>query len=110
LLKETGLSFVGTGISGGEEGARNGAAVMAGGTEEGYATSRGILEALAARNDGNICCAHVGPGGAGHFVKMVHNGIEYGLMQAIGEAHFLLHHGLRLTHAVRFSAFGMKGC
>jgi len=98
LLKEAGLTFIGAGISGGEEGARNGAAVMAGGTEKGFAASRDILEALAARNDGDACCAHVGDGGAGHFVKMVHNGIEYGLMQAIGEAQFLLHHGLRLTH------------
>ena len=98
LLKAAGLTFIGTGISGGEEGARNGAAVMAGGTAQGFAASRDILEALAARNDSDICCAHFGPGGAGHFVKMVHNGIEYGLMQAIGEAHFLLHHGLRLTH------------
>lgn len=99
LLQESGLTFVGTGISGGEEGARNGAAVMVGGTDEGFAASRDILEALAARKGDDICCAHVGVGGAGHFVKMVHNGIEYGLMQAIGEAHFLLHHGLRLTHA-----------
>ncbi|NKB19246.1 MAG: NADP-dependent phosphogluconate dehydrogenase [Alphaproteobacteria bacterium] len=98
-LMEAGMNLVGTGISGGEEGARNGAAVMAGGTEEGYSGSRDILQAIAAKNDGDVCCAHVGPGGAGHFVKMVHNGIEYGLMQAIGEAHFLLHHGLHLTHA-----------
>jgi len=99
VLKQAGVTFIGTGISGGEEGARNGAAVMAGGSEEGYAASSDILEAIAAKHEDEICCAHVGVGGAGHFVKMVHNGIEYGLMQAIGEAHYLLRHGLRLTHA-----------
>lgn len=98
-LAAAGLGFVGTGISGGEEGARHGASVMAGGTTESFLVARDVLEAVAATNDGQICCAHVGFGGAGHFVKMVHNGIEYGLMQAIGEAHLLLRQGLRLTHA-----------
>ena len=97
--KNLGLMYVGTGISGGEAGARNGAAVMAGGTAEAFDKSRDVLETVAAKHEGGLCCAHVGSDGAGHFVKMVHNGIEYGIMQAIGEAHFILHHGLRLTHA-----------
>ena len=98
-VKKLGLMYVGTGISGGEAGARYGAAVMAGGTAEAFNKSRDVLETVAAKHGGGLCCAHVGSDGAGHFVKMVHNGIEYGIMQAIGEAHFILHHGLRLTHA-----------
>ena len=94
-----GFMYVGTGISGGEAGARNGAAVMVGGTAEAFDKSRDVLETVAAKHEGSSCCAHVGSDGAGHFVKMVHNGIEYGIMQAIGEAHFLLNHGLRRTHA-----------
>lgn len=97
--KNLGFKYIGTGISGGEAGARNGAAVMAGGTAEAFDRSRDVLEAVAAKHEGGLCCAHVGPDGAGHFVKMVHNGIEYGIMQAIGEAHILLNHGLRRTHA-----------
>ena len=97
--KNLGLMYVGIGISGGEAGARNGAAVMAGGTAEAFDKSRDVLETVAAKHEGGLCCAHVGSDGAGHFVKMVHNGIEYGIMQAIGEAHFLLNHGLRQTHA-----------
>ncbi len=104
-LDAAGLGFLGTGISGGEEGARHGASVMAGGTTESFRAARDVLEAIAARNNGDVCCVHVGFGGAGHFVKMVHNGIEYGLMQAIGEAHLLLRQGLRLTQAECGSIF-----
>jgi len=98
-VNKLGFMYIGAGISGGEAGARNGAAVMAGGTAKAFDKSRDVLEAVAAKHEGGLCCAHVGPDGAGHFVKMVHNGIEYGVMQAIGEAHFLLNHGLRRTHS-----------
>jgi len=98
-LAAAGLGYLGTGISGGEEGARNGASVMAGGDADVYAAAEDVLTALAAKWNGAPCCARIGPGGAGHFVKMVHNGIEYALMQAIAEAHFLLHRGAGLNHA-----------
>ncbi|MEQ7009113.1 NADP-dependent phosphogluconate dehydrogenase [Actinopolymorpha sp. B17G11] len=89
-LRERGLHFVGTGISGGEEGALNGPSIMPGGTPESYETLGPILESIAANVDGTPCCVHVGPDGAGHFVKMVHNGIEYADMQLIAEAYDLL--------------------
>jgi len=85
-----GLHFVGAGVSGGEDGARNGPSIMPGGTKEAYAELRPILEAIAARTDSGSCVTHVGPDGAGHFVKMVHNGIEYADMQLIAEAYDLL--------------------
>ena len=75
-LRERGLHFVGAGISGGEEGALLGPAIMPGGTEESYKSLGPMLENIAAKVDGVPCCTHVGPDGAGHFVKMVHNGIE----------------------------------
>ena len=84
------LRFLGVGISGGEKGARDGASIMAGGPADGFDESRDILEALAAKDGTALCCALMGPGGAGHFVKMVHNGIEYAIMQSIAEAWFLL--------------------
>lgn len=93
-LRERGLHFVGTGVSGGEEGALNGPSIMPGGTPEAYATLGPILETISAHVDGEPCCTHVGPDGAGHFVKMVHNGIEYADMQLIGEAYDLLRQGL----------------
>ena len=93
-LRESGLHFVGTGVSGGEEGALNGPSIMPGGTAEAYATLGPILEKISAHVDGEPCCTHVGPDGAGHFVKMVHNGIEYADMQLIGEAYDLLRQGL----------------
>ncbi len=93
-LRARGLHFVGTGVSGGEEGALNGPSIMPGGTAEAYATLGPMLEKISAHVDGVPCCAHVGPDGAGHFVKMVHNGIEYADMQLIGEAYDLLRQGL----------------
>ena len=93
-LKEKGLLVVGAGISGGEEGALNGPAIMPGGPAESYASLGPLLESIAAQVDGVPCCTHVGPDGAGHFVKMVHNGIEYADMQLIGEAYDLLRQGL----------------
>ena len=93
-LREHGLHFVGTGVSGGEEGALLGPSIMPGGSAESYATLGPMLETISAHVDGVPCCTHVGPGGAGHFVKMVHNGIEYADMQLIAEAYDLLRQGL----------------
>ncbi|MFC8733803.1 NADP-dependent phosphogluconate dehydrogenase [Luteimicrobium sp. NPDC057192] len=93
-LSELGLHFVGMGVSGGEEGALNGPSIMPGGPKESYTTLGPILEDISAKVDGTPCCTWVGPDGAGHFVKMVHNGIEYADMQLIAEAYDLLKHGL----------------
>jgi 6-phosphogluconate dehydrogenase len=89
-LKEQGLHFVGTGVSGGEEGALLGPSIMPGGSTESYESLGPLLEDISAKVDGEPCCVHVGPDGAGHFVKMVHNGIEYADMQLIAEAYDLL--------------------
>ncbi|WP_026066354.1 NADP-dependent phosphogluconate dehydrogenase [Actinoalloteichus spitiensis] len=89
-LRDRGLHFVGTGISGGEEGALLGPSIMPGGSAEAYRQVGPVLEAIAATVDGDPCCVHVGPDGAGHFVKMVHNGIEYADMQLIAESYDLL--------------------
>ncbi|WP_062078922.1 NADP-dependent phosphogluconate dehydrogenase [Demequina globuliformis] len=97
-LREQGIHFVGAGVSGGEEGALLGPSIMPGGPAESYETLGPILEKIAAKaEDGTPCCTHVGPDGAGHFVKMVHNGIEYADMQLIGEAYSLLREGLNLS-------------
>jgi len=90
------LHFLGVGVSGGEDGARHGASIMIGGDPDVYQRVRPILEAASAKVDGEACAAHVGIGSAGHFVKMVHNGIEYGLMQLISEAYDLLHSGFQI--------------
>jgi 6-phosphogluconate dehydrogenase len=90
-LAPTGILYFGMGVSGGEEGARRGPSMMPGGAPEGYARLRDVLEAVAAKDpDGLPCVTHCGPGGAGHYVKMVHNGIEYGDMQLIAEAYDVL--------------------
>ena len=89
-LRGRGIHFVGTGISGGEVGALEGPSIMPGGSAESYAALGPVLEAIAARVDGTPCCTHVGPDGSGHFVKMVHNGIEYADMQLIAEAYDVL--------------------
>ncbi|MEU0545772.1 NADP-dependent phosphogluconate dehydrogenase [Nocardia sp. NPDC005978] len=91
-----GLNFVGAGISGGEEGALNGPAIMPGGPKESYESLGPLLESIAAQVDGTPCCTHIGPDGSGHFVKMVHNGIEYADMQLIGEAYNLFRDALGL--------------
>src|SRR5277367_2260710 len=93
-LREQGLHFVGMGVSGGEEGALNGPSIMPGGSAESYQALGPMLERISAQVDGIPCCTHIGPDGAGHFVKMVHNGIEYSDMQLIGEAYQLLRDGL----------------
>jgi 6-phosphogluconate dehydrogenase len=93
-LRERGLHFVGCGVSGGEEGALNGPSIMPGGSAESYTRLGPMFESIAAQVDGTPCCVHVGPDGAGHFVKMVHNGIEYADMQLIAEAYDILRTGL----------------
>ncbi len=93
-LRDRGLHFVGCGVSGGEEGALNGPSIMPGGSAESYARLGPMFESIAAQVDGTPCCTHVGPDGAGHFVKMVHNGIEYADMQLIAEAYDILRAGL----------------
>jgi 6-phosphogluconate dehydrogenase len=98
-LRKDGLCFVGSGVSGGEEGARHGPSLMPGGASEAYDHLRPIFEAIAAKTDSGACVTYVGPDGAGHFVKMVHNGIEYGDMQLIAEAYDILRRGLRLEAA-----------
>jgi len=89
-LEATGLGFVGMGVSGGEEGALNGPSLMPGGTEAAYKELEPILVKIAAQVDDGPCVTYIGPGGAGHYVKMVHNGIEYGDMELIAEAYHLL--------------------
>ncbi len=92
-LEEKGLLFIGTGVSGGEEGALWGPSLMPGGQKEAYELVRPIFEAIAAKVDGEPCVTYIGPRGAGHYVKMVHNGIEYGDIQLIAETYDILHRG-----------------
>jgi 6-phosphogluconate dehydrogenase len=95
-LRQAGLRFLGMGVSGGEEGARHGPSLMPGGDPEAWPVVREMFQAIAAKAEGEPCCQWVGEGGAGHYVKMVHNGIEYGDMQLIAEAYQLLREGLGL--------------
>jgi 6-phosphogluconate dehydrogenase len=97
-LKAKGILFLGMGVSGGEEGARHGPSLMPGGSEQGYQRVRPILEAVAAKVNDEPCVTYLGPGACGHFVKMVHNGIEYGLMELIAESYDLMKRGLGLTY------------
>jgi 6-phosphogluconate dehydrogenase len=105
-LRERGLHFVGTGVSGGEEGALHGPSIMPGGSPESYDALGPLLEDISAKVDGSPCCTHVGPDGAGHFVKMVHNGIEYSDMQLIAEAYDLLRQASGLEPAQIADVFG----
>jgi 6-phosphogluconate dehydrogenase len=98
-LREKKLNFVGSGVSGGEEGALNGPSIMPGGSKEAYLKLGPIFESISAHVDGVPCCVHVGPDAAGHFVKMVHNGIEYADMQLIAEAYDLLRQRLGASAA-----------
>ena len=98
-LRDKGIHFVGCGVSGGEEGALLGPSIMPGGSKQSYEKLGPIFESIAAQVDGTPCCVHVGPDAAGHFVKMVHNGIEYADMQLIAEAYDLLRTGLSATPA-----------
>lgn len=104
-LKGQGLAFFGMGVSGGEEGARHGPAIMVGGPAAAFARVQDILEAIAARYQGSPCAAHLGPDGAGHFVKTVHNGIEYGDMQMIAEIWGMLRDGRKMTPAAAAAVF-----
>src|ERR1035437_382449 len=96
-LAAKGIHFLGVGVSGGEEGARHGPSIMPGGPKEAYERVRPVLEAVAAKVGGDPCVTYLGPGSAGHFVKMVHNGIEYGMMQLIAETYDLMKRGLALN-------------
>jgi 6-phosphogluconate dehydrogenase len=100
------ILFVGTGISGGEEGARNGPAIMPGGTPEAWPLVKELFQAIAAKTpDRTPCCDWVGNDGAGHYVKMTHNGIEYGDMQLIAEAYHFMRDGLRMSHKEMSAVF-----
>nr|WP_090885969.1 NADP-dependent phosphogluconate dehydrogenase [Evansella caseinilytica] len=96
-LEELGLHFIGTGVSGGEEGALKGPSIMPGGQKEAFDLVENILKDISAKVNGDPCCTYIGPDGAGHYVKMVHNGIEYGDMQLISEAYYLLKNVLGLS-------------
>jgi 6-phosphogluconate dehydrogenase len=96
-IEAQGFRYIGTGVSGGEEGALLGPSIMPGGTEEAYHLIEPVLTQIAAQVDSQPCCTYIGADGAGHYVKMVHNGIEYGDMQLIGEAYQLLEEGLGLS-------------
>ncbi|MCA9247513.1 MAG: decarboxylating NADP(+)-dependent phosphogluconate dehydrogenase, partial [Planctomycetales bacterium] len=107
-LEEKGLLFIGTGVSGGEEGALLGPSMMPGGSEKAWPLVKPIFQAISAKvgpNNDIPCCEWVGPRGAGHYVKMVHNGIEYGDMQMICEAYFILKHALGLTNSELYDVF-----
>ncbi|WP_312393107.1 NADP-dependent phosphogluconate dehydrogenase [Mixta calida] len=97
-LSDQGFNFIGTGVSGGEEGALKGPSIMPGGQKEAYELVAPILDKIAARAEGEPCVTYIGPDGAGHYVKMVHNGIEYGDMQLIAEAYSLLKNALNLSN------------
>ena len=105
-LEALGLGFVGMGVSGGEEGALHGPSLMPGGTEAGYRDLEPILTKIAAQVDDGPCVTYIGPGGAGHYVKMVHNGIEYGDMQLIAEAYDLMKNTLNLSGDELKEVFG----
>ena len=96
-LRSHNINFIGTGVSGGEEGARHGPSIMPGGAQMAYEQVRPIFEAIAAKTDSGACVTYIGPDGAGHFVKMVHNGIEYGDMQLIAEAYDILRSAVGLA-------------
>ena len=96
-VEKLGLGYIGSGVSGGEEGALHGPSLMPGGTRDSYAHIEEMFNAISAKVDGVPCCTYIGPDGAGHFVKMVHNGIEYADIQLIAESYDLLHNALGLS-------------
>ena len=104
-VEEKGLNFFGVGISGGEEGARRGPSMMPGGHEDAYDRVKPIFEAAAAKVDDEPCVTYLGPGSAGHYVKMVHNGIEYGIMQLISETYDIMKHVLKLNNDELYETF-----
>ena len=106
-LREKGLLFIGTGVSGGEEGALTGPSIMPGGNPEAWPHVKNIFQDIAAKTDtGEPCCDWVGEDGAGHFVKMVHNGIEYGDMQMICETYHMMKEGLGFSNDQMHDVFG----
>lgn len=104
-LELLGINYIGAGVSGGEQGALWGPSIMPGGQPEAWELIKPVFEAIAAKVDGEPCVAYMGPRGAGHYVKMVHNGIEYGDMQLIAEAYDLLHRGLGLSNKELYGVF-----
>lgn len=104
-LQEKGFHFMGVGVSGGEEGARRGPSIMPGGDREAYPHVQPMLEAVSAKVNGEPCVAYLGNGAAGHYVKMVHNGIEYGIMQLISEVYDVLHRGYGLSNSELHEVF-----
>ena len=104
-LKEWGISYLGAGVSGGEKGALTGPSMMVGGSPDGWEASKHILQKIAAQIQGESCCSYVGPEGAGHYVKMVHNGIEYGILQLIADTYSVMKRGLHLDHEVITNTF-----
>jgi 6-phosphogluconate dehydrogenase len=98
-LRPKGIGYLGVGVSGGEEGARHGPSIMVGGSKEQWHNAEAVLTAIAAKFNGESCCAYLGEGGAGHFVKTIHNGIEYGDMQMIAEVYGVMRDGLGMTPA-----------
>ncbi|MEO9297419.1 NADP-dependent phosphogluconate dehydrogenase [Devosia alba] len=96
-LTPKGIGYLGAGVSGGEEGARHGPSIMVGGSKEQWHNAEAVLTAIAAKFDGESCCAYLGEGGAGHFVKTIHNGIEYGDMQMIAEVYGVMRDGLGMS-------------
>ncbi len=106
-LEAKGIIYIGTGVSGGEQGALWGPSIMPGGQDKAWMLVKPIFEAISAKVEGEPCVAHIGPRGAGHYVKMVHNGIEYGDMQLIAEAYDILHRGLGLTNSELHEIFAV---
>jgi len=105
-LEDNGLLYIGAGVSGGEEGARNGPSIMPGGHPQAWPMVKELFQSISAKTDtGQPCCEWVGEGGAGHFVKMVHNGIEYGDMQLICEAYDFMQHALNMDNEQMQKAF-----
>lgn len=104
-LSKQGIHFFGMGISGGEEGARFGPSMMPGGDKTAYNTVKPILEAVSAKVNGDPCVAYIGPGASGHFVKMVHNGIEYAIMQILAEAYYMLKNGMGYNNEQIYTTF-----
>ncbi|MBB5397212.1 NADP-dependent phosphogluconate dehydrogenase [Mucilaginibacter sp. AK015] len=104
-LEAKGLHFFGMGVSGGEEGARRGPSMMPGGDKDAYNVMKPIFEAIAAKVDGVPCVTYIGPGASGHFVKMVHNGIEYGIMQLLAETYEIMKNGLKMDNQAMQKVF-----
>lgn len=107
-LENKGILYIGAGISGGEDGALNGPAIMPGGSQKAWEQTKNIFQSIAAKNeDGTCCCDFIGAGGAGHFVKMIHNGIEYAIMQSICECYHLLKKMVHLNNDELSEVFGV---